>query len=619
MKHMRTLFIGLTLSVLCACGSHSKDGASSPNKWSDHRLVAVLEAQEHRATEELCAFLSDSSEVVREAAALAFASVQDSASAGCLLKALEDGSPSVRSSAAFALAFVADSVVVQQMAELAANERDTVVQRAYLSASFIAMQRSGLLKDPNAILYMIDHGTLSDRVRAADALRRLPDSTVVKLGAEIMEQMRNQEPEVRQILILAMKKLGAKADKALLQHIVMERTNGERVNAFRAWSALEGITDDQLMTNALSTPATDLLALDILRNRPTVDARKCLSWEPQFADTAVKIGLLGLAMKQGEEQTRDSARTKLEGLAAAVRSPYLIAEVIKAHAFAPGDEALDKWLSTMTSDRPAIERHAAFESAVQVVRSIMMRSRYASREAQYAQLGHVMRTALNTGDAGLISAAAEALTNEEPDVLRIILDEATQTKALSSLQPIRDLEARMLLEQVIAKRDGLPKPAPKHPTFNHPINKARLLALKQGQRYRITTSKGEIIIATDVNEAPGSSLAFDSLVTSGYYNGKSFHRVVPNFVAQGGCPRGDGYGGMPWTLRTEIGRTPFMAGSVGLASAGFDTESCQFFITHSATPHLDGRYTRFGEVVSGMDVVWMLRVGDVMARVEKLR
>jgi cyclophilin family peptidyl-prolyl cis-trans isomerase len=95
--------------------------------------------------------------------------------------------------------------------------------------------------------------------------------------------------------------------------------------------------------------------------------------------------------------------------------------------------------------------------------------------------------------------------------------------------------------------------------------------------------------------------------------------MVPNFVLQGGCPRGDGYGGMPWTLRTEIGRKLFTAGSVGLASAGRDTESCQFFITHSATPHLDGRYTRFGEVVSGMDVVWRLQVGDVMERVERVR
>ncbi len=499
------------------------------------------------------------------------------------------------------------------------NERDTTVQRAYLSTSFIAMQRNGLLKDPGALLYMMDHGSVHDRVRAADVLRRLPDSTVVKLKGEIMDQLGSQGTDVRQFLILALKKLGASADKAFLQRLIMEKTDGERVNAFRVWSALEGVSEDELMVNALATPATELLALDILRNRPTVDARNCLQWESQFADTAARFGLLGLVMKHGEEPTRDSARARTEALARTVHNnPYLNAEWIRALALAPQDGDFDAFMGMMTHDEPAAVRQAAFEGAVQVVRGIMMRSRYASREAQYAQLGDVMRAALNTVDAGLISAAAEALSNEEPDVLRIILDTTTQEKALSSLLPIRDLEARMLLEQVIAKRDGLPPPASQRTAFNHPIDKARLLALKQGQQYRITTNKGVIIIATDVNECPGSSLACDSLVTSGYYNGKAFHRVVPNFVAQGGCPRGDGYGGMPWTLRTEIGRTPFTTGSVGLASAGFDTESCQFFITHSAAPHLDGRYTRFGEVVSGMDVVWLLQVGDVMTRVERI-
>jgi cyclophilin family peptidyl-prolyl cis-trans isomerase len=173
------------------------------------------------------------------------------------------------------------------------------------------------------------------------------------------------------------------------------------------------------------------------------------------------------------------------------------------------------------------------------------------------------------------------------------------------------------LGQVAAKRDGLPPPEHHRPSFNHPIDPAKLRVLHQGQRYRISTTKGDVIIATDVNDCPGSSLAFDSLVTAGYYNGKAFHRMVPNFVVQGGCPRGDGYGGMPWTLRTEIGRKLFTAGSVGLASAGRDTESCQFFITHSAAPHLDGRYTRFGEVMSGMDVLWRLQVGDVMIMVER--
>ena len=609
----------LLVALFFGCSSDEPRTPKSPNRWSDARLWPILEAQEHRNTTALCAFLKDTSATVREAVALAFASVQGTAAVPCLLGALHDASPQVRSMAVFALGFIADSSVVQEMAELAATERDTAVQRAYLNASFLAMQRNGSLTDPNAMLSFLESSTGQDRVRAADALRRLPDTTVKKLGGELMALMGTENSEVRQFLILAMKKLGTDANRKLLQRIVVEQdSDGERVNALRVCGAIEGMSGDAFFFNALRDPVTTVVALEILRNRPAIDAHQCLWWEPQITDTATRIGLLGLALKHGEEQTRDSALTKLNALSARFRSPYLVADVMRARAMAPAGTNVDELLAVMTSDRPAIERQAAFECAVLDVRNKMMRSRFATRAAQFADLGSVARTAIGTGDPGLISATAELLVEEEADAIGIMFPKEMDSTAMAPLQPIRDLEARILLAKVIAKRDGIPEPAHRAPSFNHPINVTRLRALPQAQRYRITTTKGTIIIATDVNDCPGSSLAFDSLVTAGYYNGKAFHRMVPNFVAQGGCPRGDGYGGMPWTLRTEIGRKLFTSGSVGLASAGRDTESCQFFITHSATPNLDGRYTRFGEVVEGMDVVWMLHVGDLMERVERI-
>ena len=102
----------------------------------------------------------------------------------------------------------------------------------------------------------------------------------------------------------------------------------------------------------------------------------------------------------------------------------------------------------------------------------------------------------------------------------------------------------------------------------------------------------------------------------GYYDGKVFHRVVPNFVAQGGGPLGDGFGSESYAIRTE---TPGIrwdrAGLVGMASAGKDTEGVQFFITHRPTPHLDGNYTIFGQVTEGQDVVDRITVGTVIEEV----
>lgn len=127
---------------------------------------------------------------------------------------------------------------------------------------------------------------------------------------------------------------------------------------------------------------------------------------------------------------------------------------------------------------------------------------------------------------------------------------------------------------------------------------------------RMFTAKGIIEIEMLIEYAPFSVMNFLKLFEKKFYDGLTFHRVVPNFVIQGGDPRGDGWGGPGYSIRSEFGLINYSRGMVGIASAGKDTEGCQFFITHSPQPHLDGRYTIFGRVLSGMDVVDRIQVGD---------
>jgi len=447
----------------------------------------------------------------------------------------------------------------------------------------------------------------------------MPDSAVYNAAEEIHERMGAMETDARQFLILAMRKMGDRAVRSSLGRIAIEnpRTN-ERVSALRAYGALytDSSSMDVLLGNTLCA-AEGHAALAALASMPALPAKR-LGWEAQQqGDTLLRIGLLSLVLKHGNESEADSARLALLAIGAASLNPYHRAAAIVARTNAPVDRDIDACMELMRSDAHPAERQAAFHGAVTNARTIMMRSRYASREAQYAGLRQVIEGALSTGDPGLICVAAELLVEEDAETVALLLSPAAEQEAVGALHTLRDLEAKLLMAQAAAKRDGRSSPAHRAPPFNHPINHERLLGLKQGQQYRIATSKGDIIIATDVDECPGSSLAFDSLVTAGYYDGKAFHRMVPGFVIQGGCPRGDGYGGMPWTLRTEISRSPFAAGAVGLASAGRDTESCQFFITQAAAPHLDGRYTRFGEVTAGMDVVWQVGVGDRIIRVTR--
>ncbi len=136
----------------------------------------------------------------------------------------------------------------------------------------------------------------------------------------------------------------------------------------------------------------------------------------------------------------------------------------------------------------------------------------------------------------------------------------------------------------------------------------------------ITLDKGgEIRIEFYPEDAPKTVENFVTLAKRGFYDGLTFHRIVPGFVAQGGDPRGDGEGGPGYRIPCEIGHAPYTRGSVGMALSGRDTGGSQFYVTLSAQPHLDGRYTRFGEVVEGMDVVDRLDEGDVMrsVRVER--
>jgi cyclophilin family peptidyl-prolyl cis-trans isomerase len=139
------------------------------------------------------------------------------------------------------------------------------------------------------------------------------------------------------------------------------------------------------------------------------------------------------------------------------------------------------------------------------------------------------------------------------------------------------------------------------------------------QKVKISTGKGEIIIRLLVEEAPGSVANFVQLVNAGYFNEKNFHRVVPNFVIQGGCNRGDGWGSEDYSIRSEFSMRRYKEGSMGMASAGKDTEGPQWFITHSPTPHLDGRYTIFAEVEKGMEVVRAMEVGDRIVKVELIK
>ena len=120
------------------------------------------------------------------------------------------------------------------------------------------------------------------------------------------------------------------------------------------------------------------------------------------------------------------------------------------------------------------------------------------------------------------------------------------------------------------------------------------------------------------NEAPGTVANFEKLANEGFYNGVTFHRVIPGFVSQGGDPTGTGAGGPGYSIKCETVGNPHKheAGSLSMAHAGKDTGGSQFFIVHEPQPHLNGVHTVFGKVTSGLEAAKAMKNGDVMEKVE---
>ena len=129
------------------------------------------------------------------------------------------------------------------------------------------------------------------------------------------------------------------------------------------------------------------------------------------------------------------------------------------------------------------------------------------------------------------------------------------------------------------------------------------------------TDKGTIHLELFKDDAPNTVQNFVDLSNKGFYDGLNFHRVINDFVIQGGCPHGTGTGGPGYTIKCEINKNKHMAGSLSMAHAGKDTGGSQFFICHSPQTHLDGVHTVFGKT-EDMDVVNAIRAGDKILSVK---
>ncbi|MEY4930855.1 MAG: hypothetical protein RI909_1579 [Bacteroidota bacterium] len=628
---MKAIRLALACLLLNAC--------SSPNKFSDPTFSTIVDFQDRRQTDSLIHYLIHKNPDYRTEAALALASVQDSSASlqlGTML--LEDPHIPARIHAAFALGQTGGNAAVNALIPALTDSSSEVVSEVLQGLGKIITSRDLSLliqfqpKDSlqehglSWSFYFIGMRGLADATvaeRAADFLRS-NHSTSVRLAAahffnrasnlklipaqELIQAARHDKsPFVRMAATMALRKITSEEHLPTLKQILTTEPDYRvRIHAARVAAMKSSDERDELVLLALSD---------------------------QEAQVAVAAAEAVQADFKSKDELRAFAKTtkNLRAQATLYKTlllsyPELANEIQKEYIQASSDYHKANLLSALSSDISSSSFLATEldESNIPVIKTAAAQALVnLNRSTSFSPslkptFANIYKEALLDADPGVIGIIASCLADSTLDYKSVITDYTFLQEAKKKLNLPKDYEAIQPLDEAIAYFEGKKKPqAPKN-EFNHPIKWDLVKTISKNQRVQITTGKGEIILSLFIEEAPGSVANFVDLIQQKYFDGKFVHRMVPNFVIQTGCNRGDGFGSEAYSIRSEFSLQRYEEGSVGMASAGKDTEGTQWFITHSPTPHLDGRYTLFAKVVSGMDVVHKIEVGDQIVSVHLL-
>ncbi|GAA3951179.1 peptidylprolyl isomerase [Hymenobacter algoricola] len=644
---------GCLSSGLSSCVTRPPAAAPVANKFTDSVLRQIATAQDERATAALLPFLERPEGQYRREAALAFASVQDKKATAALSAHLTDADPTVRRAAAYALGQTADSTAEAALRQRLTTEPDAANRRYVLEALGKCTSRGGLsalAKLPPSLaadtaalvgqawgLYRAGlRGLTSEaavartvqllgksnpygaRLAAANTLARTRGLNLTSYAPTLIGVAQNDPSYAVRSSVAA--SLGKASQAAAVPAALAALTRRDpdyrvRLSALRAMTAGQYAPVKEAAWDALAD-ANEQVALTaaefFLASAKGEPGASLLEKANKLSAWRVRATLLAAALRQGGAQ-QEAIRTAVQERYSATADPYEKGYLLKALG---EDPAAYEFVSqaTFVAGQPVVVGTYGLEALV------AMRSHPAFPEPQQPAFALLLQRAIGTGDVALLGIAAEAMRNPKLDLRRLFANTVFLRQARDKLLLPRDLEAWQSLQQTIDFLESIPTaPFPVAKAASHPIDWPFVQGIPVGQRAIIHTGKGDVTFRLLVEEAPGSVASFVTLVQQGFYNGKNFHRVVPNFVAQGGCPRGDGWGSSDYNLRSEFADLHYGEGAVGLASAGKDTESCQWFITHAPTPHLDGRYTIFAQVVAGMDVVSRLEIGDRINSIELAR
>lgn len=653
-----TIFFIIT-SVALSCGIDRPahyDGIKI--SFEDQEYIRILNLQDKLLVDSLYPYLEHENPTYRYAAANAMASIKDKKSMVYLKNLLNDPYDEIKTITAYALgqsgnersepylidAF-SDSLqvnsefnanILEAIGKIGSEESLNLISRVssytphdtlLLLGQAKAIYRFGIrnMTTREGTATMVKYVTeevypQEIQLWAAHYLARVKDINVDTYQHQLSKAyISHKDPNVRMSLALALAKTSnPDVLNVLLKHIENESDYRVLCNSIRALNNYEYILVVEKMLGLLNHPNSKVssLAADYLINFGK--AGDALIYKTYIKDDLhwlTKAKIYQAVNRQLPRNYTNSRFALLRGIKKHIEesnNPY--EKVALYQAIAEDPQSYLYIAETGFQDEHAAVRTESVAAMAQLFKNKNFARIYYSGESKVkAEIVETMKSAVSSGDVGMISSAADFFRTKDIGLKNYLDDADFLIEAKNKLTLPKDIEAYKLLEKSIEYILGNPEKEEAAPTYNHPISFDILKAVADSNVVVIKTTKGNMLLKLFPEKAPGSVANFINLVNDGFYNGKNFHRVVPNFVIQGGCPRGDGYGSLNYSIRSELTNLSFIdEGLIGMASAGNHTECSQWFITHSPTPHLDGNYTIFGKVVQGMEVVHSIEQGDII-------
>ena len=590
----------------------------------------------------LAQLLADPEPEVRQMSAFALGLIGDRSAADALRAALKDPSPLVQGRAAEALGLIGDTGAAPAIGELirtavqagtlaAIPADETAPEDPAADACRLAVFALARLKAYEPLAAAVLDGAGQPVVRwwpIAYALARIEDTraapallTLLKSDGRLtrafaargvgafkeraavdlllpMAEAWARDPQTGVAAIRALGQIGDQRAVPLLLKLVQARDMdaGLRVEVVTALGSLHAPAALDLLLDLLShpSPAVRAAAFRAVRELDPQSFLVVLSGldpDPQWSVRAAIGTILG-TMDPEVALPRLTAMSKDSDLRVI---PSVLGALVRLRAAGVGAMLLDR----LKADDFVVRMAAAAG-----IGELKPPGGDAALAAAYA-LGE--RDATYVARAAALAALARYGAGAAMPTLKRAMADKDWAVRIRAAQLVKELDPK-----ADPARDIRPAPTDRAPAgYEVPS----LVAPTVSPHAYVDTAKGTIEIELAVLDAPLTVENFTALARKGFFNGLEIHRVVPTFVVQDGDPRGDGEGGPGYTIRDEINERPYLRGTVGMALDWADTGGSQFFITHSPQPHLDARYTVFGQVVTGIEVVDRLQQGDTIKQV----